>query len=50
MAIVPEKRNRSDNSKNGGASNIAILAEVNALDHIIANDKPKIISRIFISF
>ena len=46
--MVPDKRKRSDKSKNGGASNIAILADVKALDHIMANNSPKIISRILI--
>ena len=50
MAIVPDKRNLSDSNKNGGASNIAIFAEVNALDHIMANANPKTTSRIFIFY
>lgn len=45
-AITPDKKNREDNSKKGGASNIDILADVNALDHKKANEIPRIKSRI----
>ena len=45
---MPDIKNRNDSNKKGGASNIDILADVNALDHIRANDTPRIKSRIFI--
>ena len=48
IAIEPERKNLTDNSKNGGASSIQILADVNALDQINAKDTPSIKSRIFI--
>ena len=47
IAIVPDKRNLRDKSRKGGASNIDILADVKALDHISANDMPSIKSWIF---
>ena len=46
--MVPDRKNRKDNNKKGGASNIDILADVNALDHIRAKETPSIKSRIFI--
>ena len=47
---MPDIRNRKDRNKNGGASYIAILAEVNALDQIRAKVRPRKISLIRISF
>ena len=48
MAIVPDRKNLRESNKKGGASNIDILADVNALDQIIAKETPSIKSRIFI--
>ena len=47
IAIMPDKKNLTDSNKNGGASNMDILADVNALDQIKANDTPSIKSRGF---
>ena len=47
-AKSPEIRNLTESNKNGGASNMDIRADVNALDQINAKVKPKNISRIFI--
>ena len=48
IAMIPEIKNRKDSNRKGGASNIEILAEVNALDHIRAKAIPSVKSRIFI--
>ena len=46
--MVPDSKNLHDNNKKGGASNIDILADVNALDQIRAKEIPRIKLRVFI--